>query len=401
MRPASPPLPRLARLDSLRGVAALAVVLYHCWLGTGALGSGGGTAMTALGAVALHGLTAVLGMGRAAVMLFFVLSGFVLAHSLRPARTTYKAFVIKRVLRIYPAFLVVIVASYWLHGTIGIPHPDPAPLMVRVNAPAPAPLELLKTLLLWGTRDAVDLDLVTWSLVHEMRVSLIFPLLWLSVCRYGGRALLGYATLSACCTLWLFASHGRVAYGFVEATFTDTLAVTGFFVVFFAAGAYLELDGRRWAARLRAWPAAARVALAAACGLVFLKGDHGADVPVTSLIDYAHGVASMGVIALLLASTRRGNLLEQRPFAWFGRISYSLYLLHLPILYVVAQTFAAGRPALTFIAVLAIAPPAADLLSRTIEFPCLAAGRKLAARFQGAGPSGTEAPRMNGGRHDT
>lgn len=73
-------------LDSLRGVAAMAVVLYHC-----------------------HLLPSFFPAGYLAVDFFFVLSGFVLAHAygeaLSSGRITLRDFVVKRIVRLYPAAL--------------------------------------------------------------------------------------------------------------------------------------------------------------------------------------------------------------------------------------------------------------------------------------------------------
>jgi peptidoglycan/LPS O-acetylase OafA/YrhL len=374
---------RLPYLDSLRGVAASAVVAFHCWAaadGPTRLGLAGMPHSPA--AFILQGLSHFLDMGRGAVMLFFVLSGFVLACSLQGVGNTYGGYVVKRLFRIYPAFAVALASSLLLHSLIGTPHVADNALLQRIYAVDTTVLDVVEAFLLWGTSQSLNLDLVMWSLVHEMRISLLFPLILWSV-RAGRRgAVAAYFALSLLCTSGLYATTGRVAYGFVEHTVAQTLAVTGFFAVFFAVGARLALEREVVAARVRTMSGPATAALLCLCLLVFLKGDHGAEVRSTSLIDYAHGVAACGLIALALGSVRFATALCHPILRWLGRISYSLYLVHLPVLYVVMQTFGPGRPLLAASSVVIISLLAAHALARWIEFPLMALGRQLSRRRQ-------------------
>ena len=377
-----PAAARLPYLDSIRGIAAIAVVAFHCWAAAdgperlGLTGAAGSPATRVL-----HALSYFLDMGRAAVMLFFVLSGFVLARSLQGGRNTYGGYAVKRILRIYPAFAVVVGSSLLLHLIIGTPHPAPNVLMERVAAGNQTALDVVQALTLWGTAHSLNLDLVMWSLVHELRISLLFPLLLWSVQVHRRWTVAACLAVSVACTGGLYETTGRVAYGFIETAFVQTLAVTGFFIVFFAAGAHLALESGRIAARVRALPAPVTAGLLGLCLLVFLKGDHGAEVRATSLVDYAHGAAAAGLIALSLGGGRFARGLCHPALTWLGRVSYSLYLVHLPVLYVVMQTFGAGRPLLTGLSVVVISLLAAHALARWIEFPFMGLGRRLSRRF--------------------
>src|ERR1700722_1053730 len=97
---------RLGSLDSLRGVAAAIVVLHHCRQ----------TLPTLDRSEVLHRLLP----GSGAVLIFFVLSGLVLAMTfVYRDGDHYAPFVVKRVFRIWPAFAVAILASAWLRLAIG------------------------------------------------------------------------------------------------------------------------------------------------------------------------------------------------------------------------------------------------------------------------------------------
>src|SRR4051812_3454650 len=103
---------RLLSIDCLRGLAALGVVLHHACLQNPA-GFGPGHPVSVV--------EEVLGLGFAGVWLFFVISGFCI--HLRQARATAKAqaqggavepidfagFWKRRIVRLYPAYLVCLV----------------------------------------------------------------------------------------------------------------------------------------------------------------------------------------------------------------------------------------------------------------------------------------------------
>ncbi len=375
---------RLVALDSLRGIAASLVVLYHCWLAAGArerlsmIAAPSIWAPGSFGHVLLRSLAAFFEMGRAAVMIFFVLSGFVLACSLLDRHMSYGEFLRKRVLRIYPAFAVAIVASFALHSFIGAPHPPDSVLLERTVAPGMSLLDLAKTLALWGTAASVELDLVVWSLVHEMRISLVFPLLLLVVGRARSGSLLVFAALSLACALTLHAITGRIPYGFVETTVAQTCAVTGYFAVFFLAGIWLALERATIRERLAQLTPAGRTTLVLLACVLLLKGDRGAEQLATILVDYAHGVAAVIMIAVLASASPGDRTLGSRGLQWLGRISYSLYLVHLPIIYALYELLPGLGPLRAGAAAIVASLGCAELLARTVEIPCLALSRRTA-----------------------
>lgn len=96
---------RFIYLDAVRGIAALMVVVYHV------LGSHWSWMTETKWALMLFN-------GADAVAIFFVLSGLVLSYKLFQTNleitpTYYKRFVIARIFRLYPAFLVMLVIYYF------------------------------------------------------------------------------------------------------------------------------------------------------------------------------------------------------------------------------------------------------------------------------------------------
>lgn len=131
----SPPAPhnqiRYEALDGIRGYAALIVIVYHCLL---ALDPQIWHKFDKLSILDVQNLNEFLSKialtlfnGDAAVVIFFILSGFVLGQSLLRDLSRYEAlsaigaFLIRRFLRLYPALLAalvgtvaIIAASFWL-----------------------------------------------------------------------------------------------------------------------------------------------------------------------------------------------------------------------------------------------------------------------------------------------
>ena len=190
-----------------------------------------------------------------------------LALSLERRPLSYSAFVVKRFFRIYPAFVVVVLSSYILHRLVGVTN-DVASQFLRdeVINPNLSTISLIKHLALWGTRDGIGLDCVIWSLVPEMRVSLLFPLILISLRKYGWRAFAIYAVISIASTTLSFLTTGKISTGSVETTTLGSILVSGFFIVFFAAGALLCIERKRVALAIEGLPRWKKILLSIVAG---------------------------------------------------------------------------------------------------------------------------------------
>jgi peptidoglycan/LPS O-acetylase OafA/YrhL len=381
---------RLDYLDSIRGIAALVVVLGHCWLATApaSLSSHGSLSTTVASSVTgvlFYGLAKFFESGRTAVMIFFVLSGFVLTCSLLARPMPYVSYAVKRVFRIYPAFLIVILASYCLHYFIGVRHDTGTEYLKYVSNPNLSFIVLIEHLAMVGTKETMSLDNVMWTLVHEIRISLIFPAILLSVMKYKWRAVLLYLAISVACTEWLLFTTGRVARGTDDETFVTTIFETGYLVVFFACGAYLAIARQKVSFQIASLPLWGKTLLFAATFYFLLKSDYDRHGMTGCVADYLRGLGALGLIGLAMGIPKFGALLAHEIPIWLGRISYSLYLVHVPILYAVTQTIGSSWPALqTSLVVIALSLLVADLTARTIEFPFIKLGKRLAAKTEPA-----------------
>jgi len=111
-------------LDSIRGIASLFVIIAHC---RGTLWIGGGEFLKmfprdtwGLWDYTIFGISMLTRLSVEFVIVFFVLSGFSIAHSLS-SNPSIKQFYLRRLIRIYPSYilallwagLVYALTSYW------------------------------------------------------------------------------------------------------------------------------------------------------------------------------------------------------------------------------------------------------------------------------------------------
>ncbi|MFZ6765878.1 acyltransferase family protein [Undibacterium sp. Di26W] len=158
-------------IESLRGLAALAVVIEHCfWF---FFETKPGIFNTYPGVQPItHWLIHTVFSGRASVLLFFIMSGFVLGLQLKNETASlligWPTYVVRRVLRIVPAMWVSVFVSYGVALLTGSPSNADIAMLVR-------------TLFFWD----FFLQVPLWSINIEMGCSLVFPLLYFISTRTG------------------------------------------------------------------------------------------------------------------------------------------------------------------------------------------------------------------------
>ena len=161
-------------LTGLRGIAALCVAAYHF-----------SNSFTKLN----KGELVHISSGYMAVDLFFILSGFVLAYNYRPkfangfSARDYRDFMIKRIARIYPAYIGIsaLLAAKAALGSSEVP--------VVANFKAWDWIGNLLMLTGWGL-DFKPILGVSWSASAELACYILFPLFVLYVLPFKSRTVL-------------------------------------------------------------------------------------------------------------------------------------------------------------------------------------------------------------------
>jgi peptidoglycan/LPS O-acetylase OafA/YrhL len=218
-----------------------------------------------------------------------------------------------------------------------------------------------------NNRSSEYMNEAVWSLVWEVRVALIFPLLILPTIRWRNTGLM--ATLAAL----LIITH--IVQIFINPRlelFLNAPENTFYFAQYFLLGIAISLNrGRisKWGTRCGGWLAVGAVTMG--CLMCWLPW------PVQH--DRLVGVGAAIILAGILGSDRVQGWLTNKPLLWLGRQSYSLYLIHVPLLMAVVIAFNGAVPLVAFCAIVPAIVICAEVFRRSVEMPSVA----LAQRFTG------------------
>ncbi|WP_300449996.1 acyltransferase [Accumulibacter sp.] len=328
---------RLVEIDALRGVAALAVVLFHYTTHYARVfGADPPPSISVSG-------------GHYGVNLFFIISGFVIFMTLdRTAKPM--DFVVSRFSRLFPAYWVAIVMTFSLTHLLGLPGK-----LVDIGA------AVGNLIMIHGLFRVPHVDGVYWTL----EVELLFYCGMLALFRLRRLDSIHYVLLG------LLAA--RLTYFVLEKAFGIDLSWTIYrllilrHIPWFALGISIYLATRRREGESRRAPA-----LTAACAIV------------TLLIAESVFVGMLAVIlagAVFLAATARLSPLRHAVFVWLGAISYPLYLLHENIGWSIQLRLQAlGVPIdLTVVLAMATSLTLATALTHWVEQPAM---RWIRARYR-------------------
>lgn len=332
MRPATLSLRHLDGLDGVRGIAIFLVLIIH--LGV----------MIPV-APPEHAVFAGMSAGWIGVDLFFVLSGMLITGILIDSKGSngyFRNFYVRRVLRIFPLYYALLIFSFYILPMF--PHPKVANFS-RVTGDEVwywLFLTNIKIAMAGGPRHAI-MD-VTWSLAIEEQFYLVWPLLV---------HLLTRARLAlVCAALFLVAAGLRIALLALDVTPWTLYVITPTRIDGLCAGALVAIAlrtpglSRETLGRVATAVLAAGTATTAAVAAV-----HGGlpwDGYGVQTIGYASLAVMFGGLVLKTAllgdtPTLLGRLTRMRFLTTLGVLSYSLYLLHLPLRAVLRDTIM--RPA--------------------------------------------------------
>ncbi|MFI6295016.1 acyltransferase family protein [Nonomuraea sp. NPDC050790] len=320
---------RLAWLDALRGLGALAVVGEHLltW------------AMPWLRPTSFN-------LGMYGVLVFFLVSGYIIPVSLE-RKGDVRAFWISRFFRLYPLYLaviaIVLILSFWLPVRREVPR-DPSALASHAT-------------MLLDVVGAGGLVNTMWTLSYEMVFYLLVAALFVAGVRVGRGAvavafaaaamaaglMLTNAPLTGAWLSWVslavfvlgltcvmtgyFRTAAAVVLGVMALSLLLTASPTPWFGAAILSVMFAGTAIHRWAHGIgRLWPVAVAAILVALTPVWARDAGWWWVQPRVWITTIVLAAATFAV-GMLLRDRRL-----PRSLVWLGVISYSLYLLHLPIL---------------------------------------------------------------------
>lgn len=377
-------------LTSLRGLAALSVVFLHVistysffsWIES--LPSG-----TIISFTLTRTPLSVIFAGESAVILFFVLSGLVLAIPFVDGNPpSISNFFIRRVFRIYVPYVAASVFALTVR-TLVVPHnvPGTTDWFRTFWSDAITASIVIGHLIMTGFSHHINnINPVTWSLVHELRISIIFPFLFaaLRLTRSTVSRVSAALLFSAACMVGIHHIRDGAAVSSIAHNVSLSLLQTGQFLWLFVVG----IEMARHRVRLR--QLGERLAPSLICAIFIMSlslycVEKELTYPTLRAISvFLVGLGSTGIITLALISPALQRILTLRPAVFLGEVSYSLYLIHPIILLGVVIGLDGLVPPWIIVALVPLVSVAVAWAARRyIELPSIRAGRKLADALTG------------------
>jgi peptidoglycan/LPS O-acetylase OafA/YrhL len=357
---------RLTELDGLRGIAALVVVLFHIsliaqpFLDTHTTGDAWWWISDTPLRIATDGTQAVL--------LFFVLSGLVVALPALRRGFSWKKYYASRFVRLYlpawgalaiaaalisfiPRNLDTVTSNIWISNT---------------NDRSVSPMALLADASLMKVGNGVDN--VLWSLRWEILFSVLLPVFVLA------------AVLVR--RFWIIALAAALALTIGNAVHADAQFYLPIFFVGTLMASRLEAIqewSRRRSRRFWRFALATSILCLVSSQMFVFAAPHASLVGgvLWSLV----GVGAAGIILCALGSDGFRNFLNRAVSQFLGRISFSLYLIHVPILATLAYALGDAQWWLVGIIGLPLSIGAAVLFYRFVETPSQRLAHRLGVRF--------------------
>jgi peptidoglycan/LPS O-acetylase OafA/YrhL len=358
----------LFELDVLRGFLSWWVVVCHAmWLAGCTIDTLG-----PIGKLAMDGFAAVDG--------FIILSGFVITKLIVEKREPYGVFIARRILRLFPIFLVALAAAIFVRPLIAfaLTNANPIPIYYdgiwRDEQAHFWPQLFAHLTMLHGVlpnsilpHAAVALLVPAWSLSLEFQYYLVAPFFDFINRRFGT---VGWLLLVASAIAANRAYNQTVGAQYDHASILPA-KLPLFFVGMTSYWIYCELSKKH-----------ERTSSA-----LLLAG-----APLLGYLTHSLPLAIwLSVFALIIAKDENRDVAWLKrffawpPFAFLGRISYSTYLVHFPLQWVAKSAITRFSPEMSraeqIIGILAISAPltlgASVLLYRFVEKPGIEFGRRL------------------------
>nr|WP_010133491.1 acyltransferase family protein [Microbulbifer agarilyticus] len=293
-----------AEVEGLRALAVLSVVLFHLdltWIEGGYVG----------------------------VDIFFVISGFLITRNIYDALVSktfsFRDFYIRRIRRLFPALLATITVS----AIVGTMLLSPEHL-ARFSKEIIAAVFSLSNVLFWSEAGYFDLDesfkplLHTWSLSVEEQFYLFWPAFLVFLFTRGSRSILFIGLIAvALLSIWsaqYMVSHSNASAAFFLLPFRVAEFVIGAMLVFVKPTNWMQVRGVR--------------SIMTTLGIAMMGYAIFTYHAATRFPGYTVLIPCLGAALVIFAGTNpvSRHLLENKVAQFLGRTSYSIYLVHWPLI---------------------------------------------------------------------
>lgn len=372
------------QLDSIRGLAAISVMLGHFVFIFPQVADVNFEHAAWYVKLIKYSPAHMFIAGHEAVLLFFILSGFVLSIPFNNNQNfSYSTYIIKRICRIYLPYLVAISLAMLMSVTFY--SSDMSGLSSQINWESSLNIKaVLEHLFFIGSYQNGLYDPVIWSLIHEMRISIIFPFLMYFVLKNSWKKTLLFAVLVSIVG-YVMTTISINVLG-IKTDFFHTLYFTSLFII----GALLAKYRVPIVQRIQLLSRPVKVLLILFGILAYTNSWWTYSIPVMnnevfhiSLInDYltVWGIVIFIVMSFSLKTLLK--LLETKLLMFFGKISYSLYLYHVICLKVlVSSLYGLLNTEVILLITLIISIAVATLSYKYIELPSIRLGKKLVSKY--------------------
>lgn len=370
---------RHEEIDSLRGIAALAVMISH------------GLAIFALPSNLLD-ITPLyfLWASHEAVIFFFVLSGFVLTLPFLKRNIGYSSYIIKRLVRIYTPYLFAIISTFlafYIFTSLGSLNNLGSWVSSKWNE-MPTVGTILNHIFLIGNYETTTYNPAIWSLVHEIRISFFFPLIVYLVIKIKPGYVIGVGVVLSLIGI------SNTIFGFQESlgnnvSIFDSIHYTFMFIIGSVFAKYkdeLIFFFKNLTTKKK-------------CSLLFIAfglylysrvlyiipAFFGNDLLRSVMRDVSDWGISLGAgmfIIMAIASKRMSIFLKNPVLNMNGKLSFSTYLYHTTVFFAMFSVLKnVMNHWVIFILGLIITYLVSYLSYRFIEIPSIKVGRGLADKF--------------------
>jgi peptidoglycan/LPS O-acetylase OafA/YrhL len=368
---------RLVELDSLRGLAAITVLFSHFSLVLDQLfieQKKMDIGFYLYKYTPIH----IVWSGHEAVIFFFVLSGFVLTLPfLKEGQHSYQNYLVKRLFRIYLPCLFSVFLALFLKLSISNDTNSISSEWIAGMWNNPTSLiEFLKHIVLITNFDP-ELNPVLWSLIHEIRISIIFPSLVFLVIRHDWKNVL------------IFGFSLSVLGVLIEKILGISSVTTNYFislhyVFMFLVGSLLAKKHHEITnsiSRLKLYNKLILL-LVGLISYTFRWLFSSNELLHNKLSnEWATTLGACIFIVLALSSIRISKVLRTKPIIYIGQISYSFYLYHIIILLFLTKKLGNLPLSLIYSFTIIATLLVASISYYFIEKPSIVLGRKVSNKI--------------------